>query len=281
MKKLILSLFASIILLGCSSTKTEETSKAETEEVTEVRTYKLGVNGTDHTIWDGVRERLKEKGIEIEYVEFTDYVQPNIALSDGEIDLNAFQTVIYFENFIKENNITNLTHIGYTQVAPMGIYSKKYATKDEIPTDKKLIIAIPNDTTNGGRAIKFLEQLGYIKVDPSVGNIPKVVDITEYIVELEIVEMVATQIPASLPDLDFAVINNGVAYQAGLTIAKDALAYEDYKAEGMENYWNIIAVKTEDATKEDFLTIVKEYQTDETKKAIEEYYGGQSIPVWE
>ncbi len=274
MKKIITVLFTALILIsGCSSKKGEGSQ--------EVRTYKIGLTGTDHRVWDSVNDKLLEKGIKLEYVEFSDYVQPNKALSEGEIDLNAFQTVIYFENFIKENNISNLTNIGYTQVAPMGIYSNKYESIDDIPSDKTLNIAIPNDVTNGGRAIKFLEFLGYIKVNPESGNIPTVLDITEEIVDLNITEMVATQIPSSLADLDFAVINNGVAYEAGLTIKEDALSYEDYKADGMENYWNIIACRSEDAENEDFKAIVEAYQTDETKALIEELFGGQSIPVWE
>lgn len=271
MKKLIAFLLSGLVLLGGCSVKKEGV----------LRTYKLGLTGTDHTVWDNVKARLNEKGIDLEYVEFTDYIQPNIALSDGEIDLNAFQTVIYFENFIKEKNITNLASIGYTVVAPMGIYSDKYDSLEAIDPNQSLTIAIPNDVTNGARALQFLAFLGYITIDPSINTFPTVNDIISYKQDINIVEMVATQIPASLPDLDFAVINNGVAYQAGLTIKDDALAYEDYKAEGMENYWNIISVKTEDAEKEDLLTIVKEYQTDETKRVIEEKYGGQSIPVWE
>lgn len=277
MKKLF-TLFAAVTLLaGCAS----KGSTASTTSAPAVRTYKIGVNGTHHETWDEVNNKLKDKGIQLEIVEFTDYVQPNKALSSGDIDLNAFQTVIYFENFVKENNIDNLAILGYTQVAPMGIYSKKYKSLDEIPTDKKLTVAVPNDTSNGGRAIKFLEQQGYITVDPKVGNLPTVLDVTEYKRDIEIVPMTATQIPASLPDLDFAVINNGVAYEAGLTLKNDALVYEDYKAEGMEAYWNIIAVRKDDVNSEDFQEILKAYQSDDTKKIIETVFDGQSIPVWD
>lgn len=277
MKKLLTIALTTALLAGCSSTPTSTTASTETK----TRTYKIGVNGTRHETWDHVNEVLKDEGIQLEIVEFTDYVQPNKALSSGDIDLNAFQTVIYFDNFVKENGIDNLAVLGYTQVAPMGIYSKKYTKLEDLPKDKELTVAIPNDTSNGGRAIKFLEQQGFIKVDPNVGQLPTALDIQEYIRPLKIVEMTATQIPSSLPDLDFAVINNGVAYEAGLTLKKDALVYEDYKAKGMESYWNIIAVRKDDVEKDDFKAILKAYQTDETKKIIEEQYDGQSIPVWE
>ena len=284
--KKILTLALSSILLftACGSTSnTQSENKDNTQnsnKTATLRKYKLGLNGTDHRVWENVRKRLNNDGIDLEFVEFADYIQPNKALSSGDIDLNAFQTEIYFENFIKENNIDNLTPIGYTVVAPMGAYSKKVKDLKELPTDRALKVAIPNDTSNGGRALKFLESLGYIKLDSSKGNLPTLLDIKENTKNLEITEMAANQIPASLPDLDFAIINNGVAFEAGLTISKDALAYEDYKEERMKDYWNIIAAKKDDAQKEDFKKIVEVYQTDETKKALEEQYGGQSIPVW-
>ena len=135
--------------------------------------------------------------------------------------------------------------------------------------------------TNGGRALKFLETKGYLKIDPAAGLIPTIMDVTEYTKDVEIVEMIATQIPKSLPDIDFAVINNGVAYEAGLTIKDDAITYEDYKEPDMKNYWNIIAAKTENIEKEDYQKILKAYNSDEVKAVVEEIYGGQNIPVWE
>ena len=283
-KILTLALSSILLLTACGSTNnTQSENKDNTQnpnKTATLRKYKLGLNGTDHRVWENVRKRLNNDGIDLEFVEFADYIQPNKALSSGDIDLNAFQTEIYFENFIKENNIDNLTPIGYTVVAPMGAYSKKVKDLKELPTDRALKVAIPNDTSNGGRALKFLESLGYIKLDSSKGNLPTLLDIKENTKNLEITEMAANQIPASLPDLDFAIINHGVAFEAGLTISKDALAYEDYKEERMKDYWNIIAAKKDDAQKEDFKKIVEVYQTDETKKALEEQYGGQSIPVW-
>ena len=283
-KILTLALSSILLLTACGSTNnTQSENKDNTQnpnKTATLRKYKLGLNGTDHRVWENVRKRLNNDGIDLEFVEFADYIQPNKALSSGDIDLNAFQSEIYVENFLKENNIDNLTPIGYTVVAPMGAYSKKVKDLKELPTDRALKVAIPNDTSNGGRALKFLESLGYIKLDSSKGNLPTLLDIKENTKNLEITEMAANQIPASLPDLDFAIINNGVAFEAGLTISKDALAYEDYKEERMKDYWNIIAAKKDDAQKEDFKKIVEVYQTDETKKALEEQYGGQSIPVW-
>lgn len=249
------------------------------EKETDVRTYKIGLNGTEHEAWDKCNELLADSGIKLEYVEFSDYVKPNEALEEGEIDLNAFQTEIYFKNFCEERGYDDLSILAYTQVAPMGVYSDKYDSLDE--ATGHLIIAIPNDVTNGGRALKFLEKLGYITVDPEAGLTPTIMDVTGYPKDVEIVEMIATQIPKSLPDVDFAVINNGVAYDAGLTITDDAITYEDYQDPEMKNYWNIIAVRSEDLEKEDFKKIAECYNSDEVKQVILDRFGGQSIPVWD
>ena len=161
-KILTLALSSILLLTACGSTSnTQSENKDNTQnsnKTATLRKYKLGLNGTDHRVWENVRQRLNNDGIDLEFVEFADYIQPNKALSSGDIDLNAFQTEIYFENFIKENNIDNLTPIGYTVVAPMGAYSKKVKDLKELPTDRALKVAIPNDTSNGGRALKFLEE---------------------------------------------------------------------------------------------------------------------------
>lgn len=262
---------AALALGGCKG--------ADKTQPQEVRTYKIGLNGTDHEAWDKANELLAKEGIHLEYVEFSDYVKPNEALEDGEIDLNSFQTEIYFKNYCEERGYGDLSVLAYTQVAPMGVYSAKYKELDE--AQGHLLIAIPNDVTNGGRALKFLETLGYLEIDPQAGLTPTVMDIAEYTKDVEIVEMTATQIPRSLQDVDLAVINNGVAYEAGLTISEDAIIYEDYQDENMKNYWNIIAVKTENLEKEDFKKIAACYNSDEVKQVVLDRFGGQSIPVWD
>lgn len=269
LKKVILGLLLAALVLaftGCGKSG-------------DVRTYKVGTNGGDKEIWDKVNELIKDDNIKVEVVEFSDYVKPNVALEEGEVDLNAFQTEIYFNNFCKEHNYSDLAVLGYTQVAPMGVYSAKYKKLEEASGHLK--IAVPNDVTNGGRALKFLERLGYITVDPDAGLTPNVTNIKNYDKDVEIIEMDATQIPHSLQDVDFALINNGVAYQSGLTLKNDAITYEDYKDPDMKNYWNIIAVKKDNLEKEDYKKIMQAYNTDDVKKVIEEKFGGQSIPVWD
>ena len=306
MKKKILALglaavFAAISLSACGGSKTATTkareagSEKSTEKGSEKasesaketekadsgkeRVYKVGVNGSDHEEWEKVNELLKKDNIKVDLVEFSDYVKPNEALEDGEIDLNAFQTEIYFNNFNKERGYTDLGILAYTQVAPMGIYSSKYKKLDE--ATGHLTIAIPNDVTNGGRALRFLEKNGFLTLKKDAGLTPTVMDVEKYNKDVELVEMVATQIPKSLPDLSFACINNGVAKDAGLTLKKDAIVYEDYKDPDMKNYWNIIACKKDKIESDDFQKIKKAYNSDEVKKVIEEHYDGQSIPVWD
>lgn len=271
MKKVLLItlLCTAIFLAGCGE-------DAAAKDAT--RVYKLGVNGTDHDIWNDVSSRLEAQGIRLEIVEFTDYVLPNQALAQKEIDLNSFQTEIYLNNFTEAHGL-DLSVIGYSVVAPMGIYSEKHGDLENLPDT--LRIAIPNDTSNGGRALRFLQELGFLTVDDSAGLLPTMQDITGYNYDIEITEMAAPQIPRSLQDVDFGIINNGIAYEAGLTIAEDALEYEDPNGPDMKNYWNVIVCRTEDAEKADYLAIAREYETVRTQELLIEKFGGQQIPVFD
>ena len=271
MKKFNLLAIA-IIILSLSAVFSSCSAKEE-----EFRVYKLGVNGTDFEVWEDVSSRLESKGIKLEIISFSDYVKPNQALAENEIDLNAFQTVNYFEKFVENHNL-DLSILGYSIVAPMGVYSEKIT--DLAQAGEKVTVAIPNDESNGGRAIRFLETLGYIRVSINAGLTPTLFDIEEYLADITIVEMVATQIPRSLADVDFAIINNGVAYEAGLTIADDALIYEDPDEAHMKNYWNVVCCRTADLEKTDYKTIIAEYNNDATRQKLTEKYGGQQIPVF-
>lgn len=170
MKKVLSLLITGILsvgLIGCGSSAansndTAVSDKKEEAASGEVTTLKVGVNGTDFRLWDSLNERLKDKNIKLEPVSFADYIKPNQALADKEIDLNAFQTEVYFEQFKKDHNL-DLTSIGYTFIAPMGIYSNKIKSLDEVQDGAT--VAIPNDATNGGRALNLLESAGLIKLD--------------------------------------------------------------------------------------------------------------------
>ena len=271
MKKKLLSIVTTIclgiLLVACGG------QSGDTDKV-----IKLGINGEVHQIWKSVQSRLADEGIDLQFVTFSDYNLPNQALADGEIDANSFQTIAFFEQFINDHNL-DLTSIGYTVLAPMGIYSSKISDLNELPDDSTVLI--PNDASNGGRALLLLQDAGLIKLADGVGITPTVKDIIENPKNLEVVELVAQQLPLSLADAEIAVINNGVAVQANLSPLNDSIYIENTESESVVNYYNIIAARTEDKDNPTLKRLVEVYQTEETKKAIEEEYKGASIPVFE
>lgn len=275
MKKLVKLGFVAVALLlvatGCS--KGNAKAKAEEKETT----VKLGVIGSDTDVWDNVKERLKKDGINLEYVKFTDYNQPNAALADKSIDLNAFQHQFFLDNYNKEHG-TNLVSIGNTVNAPLGIYSDKLKDVKELKDGAK--VAIPNDVTNGGRALLLLQTAGLIKVDPAKKQTPTVSDITENKKDLKITELDAAQTARALSDVAISVINSGVAVDAGFTPTKDAIFLEPVD-DNARPYVNIIVARKEDENNKIYQKIVTAYQTDETKKVIEETSKGSSVPAWE
>ena len=277
-KKLLSIVLTGILALGVSGcgtgAQTSGNSEADNSTQAEKTVLKIGVNGTDFRLWDNLNERLAEYNIEVEPVSFSDYVKPNIALADGEIDLNAFQHELYFEDFIKQHSL-DLSSIGYTFIAPLGLYSSKITSLDEVKDGAT--VAIPNDATNGGRALLLLESAGLITLDGTDKVTPTTKNITENPKNLEFVAMESVQIPRSLADVDLGAINGGAATDAGLY---DYIYREDPEQENAQQYFNVIAVRTEDKDKEVFKKIMEVYHTDETKKAIEEIYSGAYIPVW-
>ena len=235
---------------------------------------KVGISGTDTSTWDFIAEKAKEEGIEIEVISFNDYVQPNIALAEGEIDINAFQTVAYFDEFIKERDL-DLVPIGTTVLAPMGIYSNKIESLDEL--EEGDTVALPNDVSNQGRALMLLEQAGILKL---VDNYNGLDSIEEAVVEnpknIKLQPLAPAQIPRSLDDVDAAIINNGIARDAGFNIQTDSIFLEDDTA---TPYVNIIATKQENKDNETYNRIVELYQDEDTSEFIIEHHKGASIPT--
>ncbi|MEW4288308.1 MetQ/NlpA family ABC transporter substrate-binding protein [Rossellomorea marisflavi] len=266
MKKwIILSLILLIggFAAGCSSSASKDETKV-----------KIGVSGSDNRIWDFVAKKAKKEGIDIEIVRFSDYVQPNLALEEGELDANAFQTISYFNEFKKEHDL-DLTPIGTTVIAPLGLYSEKYKSVDDIPDGAK--IAVPNEATNMGRAFLLLQEAGLIELPEDFDGNGSLDKIKKNPKNIEIVPVVAGQTPRVLPDVAASIINNGIAVDAGFNPVKDSIFHEDDTA---TPYINIIAARTEDKDNKTLKKIVELYQEEDTADFIKKEYNGSTIPTF-
>lgn len=278
MKKIITGLllaFALVFLAACSpGNNSTETTKETTEQGSgQEVTLKIGVSPEPHAaIVEQVQEDLKAEGVNLEIVEFDDYVIPNKATSDGEIDLNFFQHEPYFDNFVKENNITNLKSIGTIHLEPIGIYSAKYKSLDELKDGDEVII--PNDATNGGRALLLLEKQALIKLDDNTNLAVTEANITENPKNLKFTAMEAASIPSTYAEAGMAIINSNYAIGAGLNPLTDSLAIE----ESNSPYANIVVVRTEDAEKPEIKKVMEALQSEKVKSFIEEKYKGAIIP---
>ncbi|MGX7078174.1 MetQ/NlpA family ABC transporter substrate-binding protein [Globicatella sanguinis] len=273
-KTISLTLLTSALTLPLfTNVEAEEKNEFEGEKVT------VGiVPGSAEDVWQVVVDQAKEEGIEVELQFFTDYNQPNEALQNGSIDLNAFQHIAFLDNW-NESNDGSLVPIGFTFVSPMGTYSEKIKSLDELPEGGT--VAIPNDPTNGGRALLALELAGVLEIDDEAGILVTPEDITENPKNIKIEELDAAQLVATLPDVDAAIINTNFANDAGLSL-KDAIFVDaDYPEKLSEKYKNSIVAIEEDKENPLYLKIVELYQTDAVAQAIYDTTNGGDKPVWE
>lgn len=277
MKKLfkLLTIVLTISLLA-ACTGEKKTAGLPENLGTKDNPVKIGVVGEDTEVWDGVIARLQEQDIYAELVTFTDYNQPNEALLSGDLQLNSFQHQRFLDNFNKEKG-SNIVSIGDTVLAPLGLYSSKIKDVSEIKNGDR--IAIPDDISNGSRALILLQTAGLIKVNGQAGDDLTKDYITENPLNLEIIALDASQTARSLDDVTAAAINNGMAIDAGYIPTKDAFFLEPVD-DNSKPYINIIATKEENKDNEVLKKIAQAYQTDETAKAIDETTKGSSIPAW-
>ncbi|MDE5950936.1 MAG: MetQ/NlpA family ABC transporter substrate-binding protein [Acetatifactor sp.] len=248
------------------------------ESQVEPVTVKLGVVGSIYEdLWAPAQEALKAEGINLEIVQFSDYVTPNNALANGEIDLNAFQHRIYLESEIESYGY-EIQNVGNTLIVPLNLFSQKISSLEELKDGDT--VAIPDDVTNGGRALKVLEAAGLITLSPEAAFNPTVNDIASYNVGITIKELKANVIPSTLPDVDIAVINGNYALDFGLK-AEEAV-YQDNVLD-VEEYWNLVAARTadlEDAEKVAvYDKVIKAFQSEETEKVFNDTFGGYFIKV--
>ena len=273
-----LTLSASLFLAACGNAASDSSSDSSTADANEPVKVTLGVVGEVNEPWDYVIEELKEKeNIEVELVKFTDYTTPNNALAEGEIDLSSFQTEIFMDNYNRDHG-TELTTIGYTVMAPLGLYSDKIKDISELKDGDT--IAIPNDVSNEGRALILLQTAGLIKLDPEAGLVPTTENVIENKLNLQFQTLESNQTARALQDVTASVINSGMAVDAGFIPSEDAVFLEPV-TEDSKPYYNVIAALSEDVDNEVFQTIVAYYQSEGTAKVIEESSKGSQFPVWD
>ena len=235
---------------------------------------KIGVTpGAHEEVMEQVVKVAAKKGLDIEIISFSDYVIPNQALDDGDLQANSFQHKPYLDNQIKDRGY-DLSVVGYNILTPMGIYSDKIKDLSELKDGAE--VGIPNDPTNGGRALLVLQSKGLIKVDPAVGLVVSPLDVIENPKNIKFVELDAAQLPRSLADLDASAINTNYALEAGLNPIKDSIAIEGNDSP----YDNVIVTRTQDKDAPWVKTLVESYHDDAIREFIETKYEGSVLPVF-
>jgi len=241
------------------------------------KTIKVGATPAPHAeILEVVKEDLAADGWTLEIVQFDDYVLPNTALSEGQLDANYFQHITYMNNFNEEYNIKMVSAAGI-HYEPFGLYAGKTASIDALANGAQ--IAVPNDATNEARALLLLEQVGILKLAEGVGISATKDDIVENPLGIEIVEMKAELLTTTLQDVDMAVINGNYAIGAGLKVA-DALAVEAADGAAADAYMNVIAVMEGKANSEKIQTLVNALKSAEAKEFMEKTYAGAVVPLF-
>ncbi len=233
----------------------------------------VGATSPHADILKFIAPKLKEEGVELEVKEFTDYVQPNVQLFEKELDANYFQHQPYLDEQNKQNGF-NLVPVVGVHVEPFGAYSNKYKSVDEIPDGAK--VAIPNDPTNGGRALLLLQKQGLIKLKEGAGITATKKDIAENPKNLEITENEAAMLPRLLPEVDLALINTNYALKADLNPTKDALFIEDKDSP----YTNLLVARPDNKDSEAIQKLAKALTSDEVRTFINDTYKGALVPVF-
>jgi len=258
LRSLALSAVAALALTGFASAET----------------IKVGVTAGPHAqILEAVKAIAAKKGLDIQVIEFSDYVVPNAALEAGDLQANSFQHQPYLDNQVADRKY-KIESVATTVNFPMGIYSKKVKSWDEVKTGATL--AIPNDPTNGGRVLLLLSDKGVIKLKDGVGFKPTMLDIVDNPKKLKVIEIDAAQTPRTLDDVDVAGVNTNYATQSGLDPVKDALLREDPKGP----YANVIAVRSADKDKPWVKILVESYRSAEIKEFIATKFKGAVLATW-
>ncbi|HCG75514.1 MULTISPECIES: dipeptide ABC transporter glycylmethionine-binding lipoprotein [Staphylococcus] len=255
MKKIIGLIIAAVIVLAACGGNNDK-------KVT------IGVASNDTKAWEKVKELAKKDGIDLEIKHFSDYNVPNKALSDGDIDMNAFQHFAFLDQYKKAHKDAKIQALSTTVLAPLGIYSDKVKNIKDIK--KGAQVAIPNDVSNQARALKLLESAGLIKLKKNFGLNGTTKDIESNPKDLKIKAVDAQQTARALSDVDISVINNGVATKAGKDAKKDPIYLESASSDAVKPYINIVAVNSKDMDNKTYKKIIDLYHSKEAQKALKE-----------
>ena len=260
---------ALVALAGCGA------GGAGAAAASDDKTIVVGASPAPHAeILEQVKSRLADEGYTLEIKEYTDYVQPNLALEDGALDANYFQHITYLNDFNEEKG-TNLASAGSIHFEPLCLYPGKTASLDARPDGAQ--IAVPSDTTNEARALQLLQAQGLITIKDGAGFAATANDIVDNPKNIKIIETEAASLPRTLQDVDLAVINGNYAIGAGLE-PSTALASEGESSEAAEQYVNVVAVRAGDESSDKIKALVNALQSDEVKQFIEQTYGVAVIP---
>lgn len=267
------SVLASALALSACDQAPKDTNAAQPAAT--IKPLRVGViAGTEEQVAEVAAKVAKEKyNLDVELISFSDYVTPNVALSDGSLDVNAFQHQPYLDKQIADRGY-ELVPVGKTFVYPIAAYSKVIKSLDELEDGAK--VAVPNDPTNLGRSLLLLEQQGLIEVDDAAGLEATPLNITANPKNLQIIELEAPQLPRSLDDVAFAIINTTYASQLNLVPDRDGLFVEDKDSP----YTNLIVARKDNQGDERVLTFVKAYQSDEVYEAAKELFKGGVVKGW-
>ena len=262
-----------IALLGVFAIISCEKSSNKENNVVRVGFY----TDSEYQIWNPVVSNLAKEGITVELVSFANTRMPNQALNNGDIDLNAFQHHAYLNDEVS-NLGYDIVAIADTYISAMNIYSKNISNVSELKKGDK--VAIPNDPSNEGRALKVLEAAGLIKVKPEVGDLPSISDIIENPLGLNILAVEIGSVPSYLPEVACAVINAHVAIDFGLNPGSDYIFQDNPSIYSGNAFVNLIAARTEDKDKEIYKKIIKAYQSEAVEEIYANNFKGSYLPTW-
>ncbi len=277
MKKRILGVVLSLSLVSALFTGCAGASAGAPVEAAAAqdKTIKIGACVTPHgEILEQIKDDLAKDGWDLQIVEYNDYVLPNTALEDGDLDANYFQHKPYLDDFNKENG-THIAAVTAVHFEPMGVYAGKSSDLSSVPDGAK--IAVPNDTTNEARALLLLEAQGLIKLKEGVGIQATVLDIEDNPHNIEIEELEAAQVPKAIKDVDFAVINGNYALEAGLD---PSIALEAADSLAAETYANYVCVREGEENSAKTKALSDAILTQKVKDYINSTYSGAVVPVF-